>query len=203
MVTKDLLLKQGDTYAVTLRWEVPPVVYKPIQAISQAAPVQITAAGHGLPDGWRVAVTNVKGMTQINASDPSRIRDKDYHQATLVDGNNITLNDVNASGFSAYTSGGVLQYNTPVNLTGFSFALRLKTKAGGTLLASNLLADAPLNTLTVSVDLTLHTITPVFSAAATTALAGTSGVYELEAISPDTTPIVTPLLAGKFSCVRE
>lgn len=203
MIAKDLQLKQGHTYAVILRWEAPPIVYKAIQGITQEAPAKVTAAGHGAPDGWRVAITNVKGMTEINAPNPSRIRDVDYQQATLVDGNTLTLNAVNAAGFSAYKSGGYLQYNTPVSLSGFSFAIRLRTSPGGTLLASNLLADAPLNLLSIAVDLGLFTITPIFSAAATTALAGTSGEYEVEAISPDSTPVVTALMGGKFSCAKE
>ena len=66
-VSKDLTIQQGKTFTLVLRWETEPIVYKAITAIAQTAPVRITAAGHGLVDGWRAAVVSVKGMAEINA----------------------------------------------------------------------------------------------------------------------------------------
>ena len=65
--TKDLTIQQGRTFSLALRWESQPVVYRPITAIAQTAPARLTVPTHGVPDGWRVAITNVKGMTEINA----------------------------------------------------------------------------------------------------------------------------------------
>ena len=119
IANQDLVIQQGSTFNYIVRWETSPIVYVPITNITQAAPAVITATGHGAPNGWRVAITGVKGMTQINAAG-SPPYDNDYHWATVVDTNTISLNDVNASTYKAYTSGGYLQYNTPQPLTGYT-----------------------------------------------------------------------------------
>ncbi len=202
--TKDLSLVAGTSFSLVLRWESAPILRKAITAISVAtgAP-RITVDGHGIPDGWRVAVTGVKGMTELNAEDPARLRDSDYHQATVIDANVIELNEVNGADFRPWTSGGVVQWNTPVSLAGFTGRLRVEDRHGGTLLASNLVADDPLDILELLIDDTLKTVTAVFPAAATTALAGKSGVWEVEMVSGDATPVVTQLLRGTVSVGKE
>lgn len=124
-----LELIQGKTFTDILRWETAPIVYKPISGILQSAPARVTANGHGMPNGWRCAVTTVKGMTEINATANS-IRESDYHQGTVIDVNTIDINDINAAGFKAYTSGGILQYNTPKVLTGYKARMAIKSVAG-------------------------------------------------------------------------
>jgi hypothetical protein len=125
--TQDFVITQGKTFSQVLRWEAPPILYKPITLISKVAPVLINAASHGIPSGWRVAVVSVLGMTEINAKNTPP-RNTDYHQATVVDPNTIALNDVNASGYTAYSSGGYLQLNTPVDLTGFIARMTIKDR---------------------------------------------------------------------------
>ena len=68
-----------------------------ITAASQANPCQITAAGHGLSTGDPVMITDVGGMTEIN--------DKIF-TITAIDADNFTLDGVDSSAFTAYTSGG-------------------------------------------------------------------------------------------------
>lgn len=70
---------------------------KTITGATQANPCQITAVGHGRSTGDYVMVTGVGGMTELN--------DKLY-QITVVDSDNFTLDDINATGYSAYTAGG-------------------------------------------------------------------------------------------------
>lgn len=171
-------------------------------SVATGAP-RITVAGHGIIDGWRVAITGVKGMTELNADDPSRLRGGDYYEATVIDADTIELNEVNGADFKAWTSGGFVQWNTPVNLAGFTGVLRVEDRHGGTLLASNLVADDPLDILELLIDTALHTITLVFQSAATTALSGKSGVYEVEMVSGDATPVITQLLRGKISVGKE
>lgn len=127
--TKDLQFVQGKTFTLVLRWETEPIVYKAITAVSQTAPARMTVPGHGMPSGWRGAVTNVKGMTEINAA-ANDVRDRDYTPGTVIDANTIDLNEVNAAGFKAYLSGGYWQYNTPVDITGYGARMAIKTKAG-------------------------------------------------------------------------
>jgi hypothetical protein len=72
---------------------------KSITAATQANPVALTVAGHGLATGAVVMITSVGGMTQIN--------DKLF-TVTVVDANTVTLDGVDGTAFGAYTSGGSL-----------------------------------------------------------------------------------------------
>lgn len=190
--TKDLSLVQGKTFSLALRWETEPILYRTITAIQQSAPARLTVTGHGFPDGWRCAVTNVKGMTDINA-EANSLRDKDYNPITVIDANTVEINAINAAGFKAYTSGGVLQGNTPVDLTGYTARMDIKDKIGGTVLYS-VTPDIVLNT-------TLHTITLTISATDTAAFTWKKGVYDLELVSAS--GVVTALLTGAAYVTKE
>lgn len=180
-----LTIKKGKTFSKVLRWETGPVVYKAITAITKGAPARITAASHGCPDGWRVAVVSVKGMTQINAEVDTKGAPKarSYRKATAVDANTVDLNDVNSAGYSTYTSGGYLQYNTPVDLSGKTGRAVIKDKVGGTVLASTEVADTPLDILTLTLDNTAKTITLAMSAADSADLTWKKGVLEIEMVT--------------------
>lgn len=192
--TKDLVIQQGKTFSLVLRWEAPPIIYKAISAIQQTAPVRLTVVGHGIPDGWRGAVTGVKGMTDINA-EANNVRDRDYNQITVVDTDTIEINAINAANFKAYESGGHIQFNTPVNITGFTARMSIKDKVGGTELASS---D---DIIDITLDTAKHTVTLNISAADTAAIAWAKGVYELELES--SSAVVTQLLTGKVSIKTE
>ena len=198
--TKDLPLVQGKTFALVLRWETEPVIYRSITAIQQTAPVRLTVNTTGLPDGWRCAVTNVRGMTEINA-EANALREKDFNPVTIVDATTLEINSINAAGFKPYVSGGILQFNTPVSLTGYTGRLQIKDKVGGTVLASTEAGDAPLNILNVALDTAHSTITITISATATAGLTWAKGVYELEMVSP--TGVVTAILSGKVTVAKE
>ena len=187
--SKDIVIRQGKTLSFALRWETTPIVYKAISAIANTAPVRITVPGHGVPEGWRVAVTSVKGMTEINA-EPNDVRDKDYHAATVVDPSTIELNDVNAANFRAYVSGGYLQYNTPVNLTGFTARMSIKNKVGGTTLFSLTTENGG-----ISINVADSLIKLNISAADTAGFDWKKGVYDLEMVSAS--GVVTALLKGQ------
>lgn len=185
---KELLIQKGKTFSLAVRWSCEPIVRKPITAISlgSGAP-RLTVVGHGLPEGWEAWVTRVKGMTQINASS-NPPRDSDLHPVTVIDANTIEFNGitpVDASGkeWPAYTSGGFVEFYTPVDLTGQTPRMRIKDKIGGKPLASTDAADVPLNILTVTVDVTNKKIDIGISATATEALTWKKGVTDLEMVS--------------------
>lgn len=204
MTPKNLFLVAGHTYKEVIRWETEPIVRKPISGISTmtGAP-RIALIGHGIPDGWRVAITGCKGMTEINADDQERPGNADYRTATVIDNDTIELNELSAGGYRPWTSGGFVQWNSPATLAGFSARLRVKNRPDGALFASNLVADSPLNTLSVDIDTTRHTIVITFSSMATASLAGKYGVYDLELVSGDDPPVVTQLVAGRIRVERE
>jgi hypothetical protein len=70
---------------------------KNITAATQANPCAITAVTHGRTTGDYVQIDSVAGMTQLNGK---------IYVCTVVDANTITLNGVDSSAFTAYTSGG-------------------------------------------------------------------------------------------------
>lgn len=206
MADKDLTIRQGKTFSLQIRWETDPIVFKPITGISLAfgAP-RLTVVGHGCPPGWRAAVTRVKSPKQINATnDP--LKPSDYHAVTVVDANTVEFNgmaplDDNGNEWPGYTDGGFLQYNTPVDITGYSARMKIKDKVGGTVLASTEAGDSPLNVLTITLDAANKTITLSIMATATDDFAWTKGVYDLEMVSP--TGVVTTILSGKIAVTKE
>lgn len=187
MKPHDLHIRQGSTFSRVLRWGAGPLVYKAITGISQGAPARVNAVGHGIPDGWQVAIVSVQGMTEINAPHSPPVP-SDFVQATLVDSSHIDLNSVNSAGFTTYDSGGYVMFYTPVDLTGYTARMEIKDHIGGTVLATFTSADA------IAIDPTGCTITLTISATATAAYTWEDGVYDLELVSPG--GVVTALLCG-------
>ena len=200
--SNDLTILKGRTFTLVLRWETTPIVYKAITAIEQSAPARLTVPGHGCVDGWRAAVTGVKGMTEINA-EANKVRSADYQTVTIVDANTIEFNELDASGFKAYVSGGFLQYLTPVDLTGYTGRMKIKDKVGGTVLLSTESGDTPLDVIDITLDTSAKTITLTIAASATDDITWTRGVYDLEMVSNDVEPTVVSLLTGRVSVVKE
>ena len=113
---------QGSTFQETLRWESETKQYAPISTITNSAPCIITTSGsHSIPLNWRVRVTGVTGMKDINT-----ISDDAYYLVTSKTGTTITMNQVNTSAYGAYTSGGIVEYNTPVPLAGYTAQMQIR-----------------------------------------------------------------------------
>ena len=142
-----------------------------------------------------MAIVSVLGMLQINAKNTPP-RPTDYHAATVVDANTITLNDVNSAGYSTYASGGYVQYNTPVDFAGFTARMTIKDKVGGTALET--MTDANVK---IVLDNTARTITLLLSATVTAAYTWTKGVYDLEMVSGS--GVVTAILSGTVTVSKE
>lgn len=188
-VSENIVITKGKTFSRVIRWESKPFIYKPITGISQAAPAVVTAVGHGAPDGWRGAVVSAGGMRQINAKSAPPT-DSEMYPMTVLGVDSVGFNDINSAEFAPYTTGGYLQFYTPVDLAGFSAELQIRSTA--------LAADPALLTLASPADIVLDntgkTITLTIAASVTAALAFASGVYELELTSGS--GVVTRLLYG-------
>jgi hypothetical protein len=72
---------------------------------TKANPCQITSPDHSLITGSVIYIANVEGMTQLNSA---------LYSITVVDANNFTLDNINSTGFGAYTTGGIWS-TIPVN----------------------------------------------------------------------------------------
>lgn len=179
---------QGSTFLETLRWESATKVYAPITGISKTAPMVVTATAHGIPQGWRTKITGVLGMKEANTADPII--------ATSVTTDTVTFNSVNALGFTAYTSGGVLEYNLPVNLSGFTGRMQIRQKLEDTTVIKELTTENG----GIVVDNTTKTINLTISATDTALFNFQSAVYSLELVSGS---VVTPFANGTVSLVKE
>jgi hypothetical protein len=120
----------------------------------------------------------------------------EYIIATGVSATTLSFNDVNSSNYATYTSGGVVEYNVPNDLTGFSARMQIRGKITDT---------DPILELTsggggIVVDNVLKTITINIAAAATELLTFKSGVYSLEMVNAGT---VTTLAFGNVSLNTE
>jgi len=186
---------RGSTFVLTVQWAVPPIVYKPITGITQTAPVRVTCVGHGLVDDWPVAITNVKGMTDINAT-ANKISDRDKYPVTVIDDNTFEINAIDAAGFKAYTSGGYVQYDTPETLTDVEARMTIRDRVGGTVLASTEVAHTPLDVISASVSNATKRIIFTIDADDTAAFTWSKGVFdvECEALDGTVTQIYPPTL---------
>lgn len=188
---------RGNSFEAVIRWEGNQFLYKAITAIGQVAPVSITSVGHGVPDGWRVAIASVKGMTEINAEN-SPPKDDDFHQATKTSADVIALNDVNAADYCAYKSGGYIQYKEPVDMTDFTARMQFRTSASATDTIDEFTdADVRLPDTGIVIDNTNKKIILTIAASVTADYTFKTGVFSLEMISP--AGVVTKILEGEVT----
>ncbi|MEW6485796.1 MAG: ubiquitin-activating E1 FCCH domain-containing protein [Pseudomonadota bacterium] len=115
-----------------------PAIQANISAATQANPCQVTtSAAHGLVTGDKIFICNVSGMTQLNNA---------FYTVTKVDDTNVTLDGVNSTGYTAYTSGGqiVLKQGTERewNATLVSYQLNAIDVVGTDVFSSTAAANA-------------------------------------------------------------
>ncbi len=179
---------QGSTFNETLRWESPTKVYVPITSIFRTAPMTITAAGHNMLVGWRGKISNVVGMTEAN--------NLDYIVASSITTDTVTFNSVNAVGFKDYVSGGILEYNQPVSLSGYTARMQIRAKINDATVIDELTTENG----GIIINDSTKTITILISAADTAAYTFKSAVYSLEMVNGTS---VTPLIYGTLSLDSE
>jgi len=184
----NLKIYQGSTFRETIRWESALKVYAPITNISKSAPMVVTASNHGVPAGWRVKINGALGMKEANTTE--------YITASEVSATAVTFNSINSLAFSTYTGGGVLEYNQPVDLAGYTARMQIREKVT---------SETVLETLTTSngkilINNTSKTISMILSAASTESYTWKSGVYSLEL---EKEGVVVPFIYGSVVVERE
>lgn len=185
----NLKIYQGATFRETLRWESSTKVYKPISGITKSAPVVVSAVGHGIPTGWRAKVTNVSGMKEINSGE-------NYYTITDTTADTVTINSINALNYTDYTTGGVLEYNQPVNLAGYTGRMQIRPK----LESAEIILELTSANGHIVIDAVNSTISIVVPADVTAGLDFTTAVYSMELINGSE---VVPFIGGNISLVKE
>lgn len=195
-IQKDLVLVQGSTFHKVVRWESPRWRTVPIEGISQSGIVQVqTPTPHGIPDGWRVAVVDAKGMTELNARE-NPPGDEDLRTASVVSPTAVEFNEISSAAFRAYASGGWLKWREPKDITDYTARMSIKNRVGGDLLLSLGDADGRL-----VVDAAEFTIELLIDSVTTEGITWAKGVYDLEMVSPS--GVVETLMRGAISIHKE
>ena len=182
-------LYQGSTFREALRWESATKVYVPITQITKTAPMVVTAPAHGAPAQWRVKITGATGMKEANTAD--------YITSSATDTNTLTFNQINAINYNTYVSGGVLEYNQPVDLTGYTARMQIREKLD----SSVVIAELTTENSGIALNNTNKTISLTVTAAATALFTFNTAVYSLELVSAGNE--VTPLVNGVLTLVKE
>lgn len=185
----NLKIYQGSTFKQVLRWESATKVYVPITNIAKSAPMVVTAAAHGIPLGWRARIANAGGMKEANLLD--------YQIVTNATTDTVTFNQVNSLGFTAYTSGGVLEYNQPVSLNGLTARMQIREK----LTSTEVIHELTTQNGGIVFDNTYKTITLTITDETTALLNFVSAVYTLEFQTADGE--VSTFARGSVSLERE
>lgn len=180
---------QGSTFREIYRWETSTKVYIPITGISKTAPVVVTAPNHGMPVGWRAKIGGVLGMKEINTGD-------NYLVSTETSQNTVTFNQINATNYNTYTSGGVLEYNQPVDLGGYTARMQIRQKVDSPDIILNLTTENG----GIEIDNSYKTITIQMTATQTQALTFQTAVYSLELVKGSE---VVPFSGGTLTLVKE
>lgn len=181
---------QGTTFTEEVRWESSKKSYAAITGITNAAPCVVTASSHGVPDKWRIKISNVQGMTDINSGD-------EYYIATVLTANTIELNSVNSVGYKVYTTNGIIEYNKPVDLTGFTARMQLRSSID----SATIIAEYTTENGNIIISPSNSSIVISVPANITAGYSFSSAIYGLELIS--STGVVTQLTTGTITLIKE
>ena len=184
---------QGSTFQEIYRWESQTKVYETLTNISKSAPCIITTQSNTqIPVGWRIRVTGVLGMKEINT--PS---EDNWHIATYISGTEITLNQINSIGYTTYTSGGIIEYNDPVPLAGLNARMQIREDVDST----TVIHEATTQNGGIVIDQTYKTITLTIPASITQDFEFETAVYSMELYTA--AGIVTPFISGNLTLIKE
>lgn len=129
--TLALEIGRGLSVDLPIRIETDDLVYVAMNDMEQSAPLRVEATAHGLPDGWRAAIMNASGMTEVNVP-WDRLRERDLRRVATVDVDHVDFVDINATAFQPYTGGGQLVYYQPLDLTNYTGAeMTVRPLSGG------------------------------------------------------------------------
>ena len=184
---------QGSTFQETFRWESETKVYVPISAIAKAAPcVVTTTTPHNLPVGWRFRVVGAGGMKEINS-----VGDDAYYLSTLTPTTTtVEINQINSLAYTAYTSGGVVEFNQPVPLTGYAARMQIREAVD----SPTVIHEATTQNSQIILDNTNKTIQITLLANITQAFTFSTAVYSLELYNGFN---VIPFIYGNLTLVQE
>lgn len=209
----NLTVPQGKTWSEVLRWAQPDVAFRAFAssgAIVQLAPLRIkTEVAHDMPDGWSCRITNVVGMVQLNDRDfvVKKISDDTVEISEIIDSVDDNgrpckiIRQLNAAGYSAYVSGGYLEYHLPVDLAGMTMAWQGRKAFDATAKEFDFSTTLSANGSGLVLDNVLKTVTLQVAALDSAPWIFDQIVHEIEVT--DAAGKKPPFAAGRFELSRE
>lgn len=173
-----LIITRGKTFEFGFLYAEAELLYLPITAMPSTAPVRLTVVGHGVPDGWPVQVQCVKSPTQLNSCEG------EHYIARVIDADTIELNTVNAHCWKAFSGSGLLVFNKPMQLTGWSCRAQVRDRVGGEVLFTWHSDPGENPDGEAEVDVALSQFVLKMDADVAAGLGWKRGVYDVEAIAP-------------------
>ncbi|MCH5583104.1 hypothetical protein [Pseudomonas syringae] len=177
----DINIVKGKTFEFMYRYAEHELLYLPITAMPNTAPVRLTITGHGIPDGWPVRIEGVRQPVELNSAEDS------FYIATSVDANTIELNTVRADQWRTFSAGGLVILNRPFDLTSCAARMQIRDRVDGKVLL-NFSSDpfaVPVPDGSITVDVELAALVVRLNASKTTDIEWLRAVYDLELITPD------------------
>ncbi len=177
----DINIVKGKTFEFMYRYADHDLLYLPVTAMPNTAPVRLTVPNHSIPDGWPVRIEGVRQPIELNSPEDS------YYIATVLDPNTIELNTVRADQWRTYTSGGLVIMNRPFDLAGCGARMQIRDRVDGKVLLS--FSSDPFAVPTpdgsITVDVELASLIVRLNASKTVDIPWTRAVYDLELTTPD------------------
>lgn len=164
---------QGSTFEEVLRWESATKTYATISAISKAAPCVVTVnSGQPTPPvNWRTRISGVGGMKEINL-----LSDNDYYLTSSIVSNQITYNDINSANYTTYTSGGILEWNSPIPVSTYTAQMQIRESVD----SSTVILELTTANGGISINSNDYTIAIRMTSQQTAAFTFITAVYSLE-----------------------
>lgn len=192
-IPQDLVIYQGASFSRKLQWCDPAAVHKVITDVQVGLPTLVKAVAHGLTAVTPVWITNVKGPRDLNTAD---YRTACPRSASVVDVDTLAI-DFDSGSLQLYQSGGVLTYYPPLDLTGYSARMQVRSSVG----SDTVLLELTTEDGGIVIDALTGTIELRVDAVASAAITWTQGVYDLELV--DTDGFTTRLAQGSVNVDRE
>jgi hypothetical protein len=189
----NLRVYQGSTFNETYRWESSTKTYSPISTIDRSAPcvIQLVAGSPKPPVGWRIRVTGVQGMREMNSPN-----EESYYLVTGIANDNLTINSVDSTNYSAHTTGGIVSWNTPVPLAGYTAKMQIRESIGTPLILELTTANGGIVLDTVN-----YTIRILMTSQQTALFNFPVALYSLELT--DTLGAINIFMTGSVTLVQE
>lgn len=174
----DITITRGKTFEFAYRYADSELVYLPISGMPSTAPVRLTVANHGIPDGWPISIEGVKQPEELNTAEG------DFYISSAVSSSVIELNSVRSDNWRTFIPSGSVIFNRPFDLTGCSARMQIRDRVDGNLLltlSSDLSAEPD---GLIEIDTSLAALIVRLSPTVTAGITWLRGFYDLELITP-------------------